>query len=112
MQEWMSLWEGAWRGFVYLAKDTNETCCRARVRTRRTGGCAVLEQYQESVEAGTTRCPHHAGEVHFGEWDPLDGLSGIRLPKNVQWVIAEAKRRAGDDRRPLTEGSGGLNVHR
>ena len=56
------------------------------------------------------RCPQHAGEVHFGVWDPLDGSCGIRLPKNVLWVFAEAKRRAADDRRHFTEGHGGFNV--
>ena len=108
----MSAREGAWRGFVYHAEVTDVVRCRARVRTRRTAGCAVLQQCNESVEAGTTRCPWHAGEVLFGEWDPLDGLSGIRRPKIVQWVIAEAKRRAADDRCPLSDGDGGFKVPR
>lgn len=112
MQEWVTLWEGAWRDFVYHAKDTDETCCRARVRTRRTGGLPVLEQCLESVVAGTMRCSHHAGDLHWGEWDPLGGLTGIRLSTNVHWVIAEAKRRAGDARRPLSEGSDGFNLPR
>ena len=112
MQEWTSLWEVAWRSFVSLGKDTDEACCRARVRTRRAAGCVVLEQCPESVQAGTFRCARHAVDAWFGIWDPKDGLIGIPEARRERWVIAEAKHRAVDDRRPLTDGGGGFNLPR
>jgi hypothetical protein len=101
----------AWRSFVFTAKDTDEACCRARVRTRRTPpGCAVLQQCQEFVEVGSTRCCHHTGELLYGEWNPVDGLAGIELSKIQDWVIEEAELRAIGDRRPSSDGAVGFQI--
>ena len=110
MQEWIGLWETAWGDFVFVAQDAND-CCKARARTRRGTGAPVLKQCDKLVEHGDMFCEDHEAVRHYGVWDPASGLSGVWLEKNNEWVIADAKRRAMDDRQALPDESG-FNVPR
>ena len=115
MQEWMCLWETAWRDFLQDTPGSDDVPivdaarCSARIRTKGST-IAVLQQCRALAEDGSAFCRFHQNKRLHGVWDPLNPLSDMDAKKQES-VIAESKRRAMDHGSPLPAETG-FNVPR